>query len=72
MNNTSPISFYDQPLMELDQSSGYLEDALFEFKPKRRRLTTTYEDHLHHYYQANNQNTPPSSFPVILLITRKI
>ncbi|KAI3731657.1 hypothetical protein L1987_62846 [Smallanthus sonchifolius] len=58
INNTPP--FYDQPMMDLDQSSGYLEDALFEFRSKRRRLMMTHDHHLH---QPSDQNTPPPSFP---------
>ncbi|XP_076953605.1 uncharacterized protein LOC143627730 [Bidens hawaiensis] len=57
MNNSPP--FYNQPLVDLDHSSGYLEDALFEFRSKRRRLMITHDD-LHHPF--SDQNTP-SSFP---------
>ncbi|XP_076960397.1 uncharacterized protein LOC143636769 isoform X2 [Bidens hawaiensis] len=55
MNNSPP--FYNQPLVDLDHSSGYLEDALFEFRSKRRRLMITHDD-LHHPF--SDQNTPPS------------
>ncbi|KAJ0629104.1 putative protein XRI1 [Helianthus annuus] len=56
INNTPP--FDDQSLLDSDHSSGYLEDALFEFKPKRRRLMMTPDDH----HQPINYNSPPS-FP---------
>ncbi|KAD4982962.1 hypothetical protein E3N88_19633 [Mikania micrantha] len=58
MNNSTP-PFYDQSLLDSDLSSGYLEDALFEFRPKRRRLMMTHDDH----HQPRNQNLSPSSFP---------
>ncbi|KAI7738570.1 hypothetical protein M8C21_008390 [Ambrosia artemisiifolia] len=58
MNNTPPL-FYDQPLIDFDNSSGYLEDALFEFRSKRRRLMMPHDD-LHHFHPSD-QNT--SSFP---------
>ncbi|MFS8028208.1 putative protein XRI1 [Helianthus anomalus] len=56
INNTP--SFDDQSLLDSDHSSGYLEDALFEFKPKRRRLMMTHDDH----HQSINYNSTPS-FP---------
>ncbi|KAD7116715.1 hypothetical protein R6Q59_006548 [Mikania micrantha] len=64
--NDTPL-FYDPPLMDLDHSSGYLEDALFEFRSKRRRLMITHNDHLDHlhHHQPSDQliNTPPPTFP---------
>ncbi|KAJ0435798.1 putative protein XRI1 [Helianthus annuus] len=59
MNNNT--QFYDQPLVDFDNSSGYLEDALFEFRSKRRRLMMAHDDHPH--YLPSDQNTPPPSFP---------
>ncbi|MFS8021610.1 putative protein XRI1 [Helianthus anomalus] len=59
MNNNN-TQFYDQPLINFDNSSGYLEDALFEFRSKRRRLMMAHDDHPH--YLPSDQNTPPS-FP---------
>nr|XP_043626701.1 protein XRI1-like [Erigeron canadensis] len=56
--NITP-QFYDQSMLDSDLSSGYLEDALFEFRSKRRRLTRTYDD----LFQPNNQNSTPSSIP---------
>ncbi|XP_071735746.1 uncharacterized protein [Rutidosis leptorrhynchoides] len=57
MNNIPP--FYDHSMLNSDLSSGYLEDALFEFRPKRRRLVMTSND----YHQPSYQNSTPSSFP---------
>ncbi|XP_076922515.1 uncharacterized protein LOC143584319 isoform X2 [Bidens hawaiensis] len=47
INNNPP--FYDESLFDSDHSSGYLEDALYEFRPKRLRLM--------------NHNSSPPSFP---------
>ncbi|KAL4586485.1 hypothetical protein LXL04_011121 [Taraxacum kok-saghyz] len=52
-------SFYDQSLLDSDLSSGYLEDALFEFRSKRRRLMMTADDH----NLASYQNSTPPSYP---------
>ncbi|KAK9051184.1 hypothetical protein SSX86_027810 [Deinandra increscens subsp. villosa] len=60
INNTTPPPFYDELMMDSDHSSGYLEDALFEFRPKRRRLMMTHDDHHH---QLSLQNSSPHSFP---------
>lgn len=57
MNSNPP--FYDQSLFDSDLSSGYLEDALFEFSSKRRRLMMSSDDH----HQPSNQNSTPPSFP---------
>lgn len=58
MKDTSP--FYDhQSLLDSDLSSGYLEDALFEFSSKRRRLMMTPDIH----HQTSYQNSTPPSYP---------
>ncbi|CAH1416769.1 unnamed protein product [Lactuca virosa] len=51
--------FYDQSLLNSDLSSGYLEDALFEFSSKRRRLMMTPDDH----HITSYQNSTPPSYP---------
>ncbi|GKA38220.1 XRI1-like protein [Tanacetum coccineum] len=56
-NNTPP--FYDDSLLDSDHSSGYLEDALFEFSSKRRRLIMPHDDN----YQPSNHNFTPSLIP---------
>ncbi|XP_071709623.1 uncharacterized protein [Rutidosis leptorrhynchoides] len=57
MNNTPPL--YDQSMLDSDLSSGYLENAIFEFRSKRRRLIMTPDD----YHQPSYHNSTPPSFP---------
>ncbi|KAL7601896.1 hypothetical protein Lser_V15G22186 [Lactuca serriola] len=57
INDTS--AFHSQsPLHSQDLSSGYLEDALFEFRSKRRRLLVFHEDQYQPIYQNSTTSFP--------------